>query len=96
MSFSDQRLNPGPLLWECGVLAARPAGKSQHKVFQGRDGQVQGIYREEIVKIYEDSTANIFLALKKQFVDDEEFTSLTFQCLYFLCLGKEFEFLSIS
>lgn len=33
------------------------------------------IYREEIVKIYKDSTANIFLALKKQFVEDEEFTS---------------------
>ena len=29
IQFSDQKLNPGPLHWECSVLAAGLPGKSQ-------------------------------------------------------------------
>ena len=28
------RIDPGPLLWECGVLAPGPAGKSLYNVFE--------------------------------------------------------------
>lgn len=27
--FPDQDSNPGPLLWECGILITRPPGKAQ-------------------------------------------------------------------
>ena len=31
--FPDQGSNPGPLHWECGVLATGPSGKSLHSGF---------------------------------------------------------------
>ena len=39
MQFPDQGLNPGPLHWECGVLATGPPGKTQFLVLKYRLGK---------------------------------------------------------
>ena len=37
IQFLDQKLNPGPLLWEPGVLATGSPGKSPLLVFEEED-----------------------------------------------------------
>ena len=51
IQFQDQKLNPGPLLWEPGVLATRSPGKSPLLVFEEEKSPLL-VFEEEDMFIF--------------------------------------------